>query len=46
MDKELTHIKMEIFMKGNIKMIMQKVMVFFIIKMEIEMKGYSKEENL
>ena len=46
MEKEFIHIKMEMFMKANIKMITQKGKVFFIIKMEIEMKENLKEENL
>ena len=39
-------IKMEIYMKENIKMIMQKEKVYFIIKMVIEMKVNLKLESL
>jgi hypothetical protein len=46
MEKEFILIKMEIFMKENIKMIMLKEKVFFIIKMEIEMRENLKLENL
>ena len=45
MEKEFITIKMEIFMKENIKIIMLKEKEFFIIKMEIEMKENLKQEN-
>jgi hypothetical protein len=46
MERERIRIKMEIFMKANIKMIMRKEKESFIIKMEIEMKENLKLENL
>ncbi len=46
MEKEFIHIRMETYMKENIKMIMLKEKVSFIIKMEIEMKENLKQENL
>jgi hypothetical protein len=46
MEKELILIKMGIYMRVIIKMIMLKEKEFSIIKMEIEMKGNLKLGNL
>jgi hypothetical protein len=45
MEKGFILIKMETYMKENIKMIMPKEKEFFIIKMEIEMKENLRREN-
>ena len=39
MELEHTFIKVEIGMKENLRMIMEKERVYFIIQMEIDMKG-------